>query len=331
VSEASSLTAEQLAAGREKRRARLFERYCDGARLTADERAEIADLLASVDSGAKANQLELQSSPPTKVSTRTGLEHPIQHYADLLGIGLRTAKRWLADGVKAGDACPLDDLAKFSAWWARVHPGHALNYRVAVAIENVLKGKPASSASSGAGGAQVENRVRDTTTEAKGGAVAESSAPAGPGAGAAEPAKPLLALGDVAGITFEQDLARAARIHAANMELLERAFASGSHAELDDRQRKAERSQRMLHVAQTAFDEHLKQRGDLLPREEVKRELLRYHTAMGQSLVGMLKQIGLSQEAALLKADSWFGHLRQSRFAASTAPELRPPAAATAA
>ncbi len=326
MSDTAQLTAEQLAAGREKRRGRLFEKHCDGARLTADERAEISDLIGAAEKSARANQLELEPSPTSKINKRTGLAHPIAHYAAQLDVGLRTVKRWLAVGVKARDACPLDDLPQFGEWWKRVNPGRAPDSRVAVSIEKAIKANASTGTAAGERGAHVENREQLLD-----GASKEGAPPAGAAKPlAVEPSKPLLALGDVAGITFEQDLSRAARIHAANMELLERAFASGSHVELDDRQRKAERSQRMLHVAQTAFDEHLKQRGDLLPREEVKRELLRVHTAMAQSLVGVFVQVGVARERAIAICDSWYGHLRQSRFATATAPELRP-AAATAA
>jgi hypothetical protein len=138
VSDTPQLTPEQLAAGREKRRARLFERHCDGARLTSDERAEIADLIASSEKHAMANDLKLEPAPPTRLNKRTGLAHPLQHYATLLDVGLRTVKRWAGDGVKAKDACPLDDLARFADWWGRVHPGRALESRVALSIERVL-------------------------------------------------------------------------------------------------------------------------------------------------------------------------------------------------
>lgn len=330
MSDTAQLTAEQLAAGREKRRGRLFEKHCDGARLTADERAEISDLIGAAEKSARANQLELEPSPTSKINKRTGLAHPIAHYAAQLDVGLRTVKRWLAVGVKARDACPLDDLPQFGEWWKRVNPGRAPDSRVAVSIEKAIKANASTGTVAGDRGAHVENREQLLDGASKEGAPPAGAAPAATKPLAVEPSKPLLALGDVAGITFEQDLSRAARIHAANMELLERAFASGSHVELDDRQRKAERSQRMLHVAQTAFDEHLKQRGDLLPREEVKRELLRVHTAMAQSLVGVFVQVGVARERAIALCDSWYGHLRQSRFATATAPELRP-AAATAA
>jgi hypothetical protein len=87
----------------------------------------------------------------------------------------------------------------------------------------------------------------------------------------------------------------------------------------------------MLIDAQSSLNEHLKQLGDLMPREEVKRELLRVHSAMAQSLVGQLVQLGIHRERAITVASSWFGHLRQSRFAATTVPELRPPEASAAA
>lgn len=328
MSETPQLTSEQLAAGREKRRVRLFERHCDGARLTADERAEIADLIAAGEKSAAENNLTLEPAPAARINKRTGLAHQLQHYADLLEVGLRTVKRWVSDGVKAKDACPLDDLAKFGAWWKRVHPGRSLDSRVALSIERVLRPRPVAAKASGGTEAEVVSAIASPRGGQEGAASAVGSVPPVP---TAEPPKPLIVMDDVAAITLEQNLARLKTIHAANMELLERAFKAGSHAELDDRQRKAERSQRMLLDAQNALDAHLKQRGDLLDREATKRELLRIHTAMAQSLIGLLKQLGITHDRALRIGDTWLGHLRQSRFATDTAPVLNPPPSVAAA
>jgi ribosome modulation factor len=301
----------------------LFDRHCDGARLTADERAEIADLIEAAEKSARANDLTLDTSPPSKLSKRTGLAHPISHYAELLDVGLRTVKRWLAEGVKARDACPLDDLAQFAAWWDRVHGGRAMDCHLAVALERALQPKTAAAPDSGITGAQVENSDRASAGESKEGGPA-AGAPTPPAAPAKpEPARPSIALGDMAALTLDENLVKLKAIHSANVQLLERAFQAGTQAEVDARQRNVERSAKMLLDAQTALDEHLKQRGDLIPKEEIKREFLRVHTAMAQSLIGMLVQLGIQRDRATTLADSWFGHLRQSRFAATTAPVLR--------
>lgn len=312
-----------LVAGREKRRARLFERHCEGARLNSDERAEIADLITAADKGARANDLTLEPAAPVALNRRTGLANPLQHYADLLNVGLRTVKRWLADGVKARDACPLDDLPKFAAWHKRTHPDRTLEVRVALSIEQVIAAAAAKSTQPAPAGAQVVNADSIPPAEGKEG---EPLAPT-----AAEvKARPSIILGDIAAITLDENLRRLNSIHSANMQLLERSFREGSQSEVDARQRNVERSAKMLLDAQTALDEHLKARGDLMPREEIKRELLRVHSAMAASLVGQLVQLGIMRERATSVADSWFGHLRQSHFAATTAPELRPPVSAAA-
>jgi hypothetical protein len=319
VSGNSHVSSEQLAAGREKRRARLFERHCNGARLTSDERAEIADLIYQAATAGRADELKLDASPPHAVSRRTGLAHPLQHYADLLDVGLRTVKRWLADGVKARVACPLDDLVKFPEWWKRVHPHRPLDSRVALSIERASQ--PLSAA-------VTASQVQVSTAEASATEGKETEPP--PPATKPEPARPLITLGDIAAITLEENLVKLKTLHAANMEVLERAFKAGSQSEVDARQRNVERSANMLLGAQTALDKHLKERGDLMPREEIKRELQRVHSAMAQSLIGLLVGLGIHRDRAISLADTWFGHLRQSRFAITTAPELRPPTASAA-
>jgi hypothetical protein len=320
VPEVTQLDASQLAAGRDKRRARLFARHADGARLTAAERAEIADLVASADAAATANDLKLE--PPPAHARRTGLAHGLQHYAELLGVGLRTIVRWHVEGRKAKDYCPLDDLEKLGAWWARLHPGRALDVRVVLAVERILD--PV--------GAQVAEVISPNVIgDSKGAGRA-----AGEAAGEAEPARPGIVLDDVAAGSLDQTLHTLGRIHVANTQLLERAFRSGSQAEVDACHRNVERSAKMLVSAQASLDEHLKRRGDLVPREEIKAELLSLHSAMAQSLVGQLVKIGLLRDRATQFVDTWFRQLGQSRFAATTAPDctnvsaMRPPASAAA-
>lgn len=299
-----------LVAGREKRRARLFARYSDGARLTREEKAEIADLVSEAEAKAKENDLRLEAGEVHQVNRRTGLRHPILHYAELLEVGPRTVKRWLATGIKAQRACPLDDLTKFRAWWAAVHPQRALETKLAVTLDRLLT----SAAPVAAGeGVKVEN-TDPTSTE-------KNEVPA---TGGAAP-RPALALSDVAAMTLEENLEKLKLIHAANVQLLERAFQQGSQSEVDARQRNVERSARMLIEAQTSLNDHLKQLGELVSREEIKRELLRIHTAMAQSLVGLFVQCGVHRERALMHVSSWYSHLRGSKFATATQPELRGP------
>lgn len=301
----------------------LFERYCAGKRLTAEERAEIADLVANAAAAAEANQLKLTSPPAHAVNPRTGLAHPLAHYAAKLEVSVRTIKRWLADGVKARKPCPLDRLEEFAAWYQATHPQQSLHSRVALQLEQLLA---RGNAPDPAPGVQVENPSIGGDVEVKEGGAASASVTA-PAPG---PARPLLALADVASITLEENLSKLKVIHAANVQLLERAFREGTQVEVDARQRNVERSARMVIEAQAALNEHLRELGDLMPREEVKRELLRVHGAMAQSLVGQLVQLGIHRERALSVVSTWFSHLRQSRFGATTMPELHPPAASAA-
>jgi len=223
--------------------------------------------------------------------------------------------------VKARRACPLDNLAAFAAWYQAVHPQQSLHNRVALSLERLLAPPAPDSTPVGV---EVKNPVSSAHAEMKEGAPDAGSTAAPQAAG---PARPLIMMGDVAAITLEENLNKLKTIHAANVTLLERAFEQGSQAEVDSRQPNDERSARMLIEAQNAFNDHLKQLGDLMPREEIKRELLRVHGAMAQSLVGELVQLGIHRERAITVVSAWFSHLRQSRFAGATVPELRPPAA----
>ncbi|HSV72870.1 MAG TPA: hypothetical protein VLH79_03830, partial [Chthonomonadales bacterium] len=69
---------------------------------------------------------------------------------------------------------------------------------------------------------------------------------------------------------------------------------------------------------------------DLVSREEIKRELLRLHSAMALSLLSQFVQVGVARERAMVMVDAWFGQLRKSRFAAASAPDLLPVAATAA-
>ena len=84
---------------------------------------------------------------------------------------------------------------------------------------------------------------------------------------------------------------------------------------------------KMLGDAQKAYDAYQQSRGELVILADVKKDLLRVHTAMAQSLVSVLVGLGISRERAMSAADSWFKHLRESRFATGTAPELAKAAA----
>ena len=276
-------------------------------------------MISAADEAARANTLRLESPPPYAVSRRTRLEHPQLHYAEILGVALRTVKRWHIAGIKARDACPLDDLAKFAAWWDRLHPGRAMDANVSLAVERALAATPPTAAAHSAGSSSSPAPTSSSVTPAT------PPAPA-----AADPARPLITLGDLAAFTLDENLLKLKSIHTANTQLLELAFASGTQAEVDSRHRNVERSAKMLIAAQTALDEHLTHRGDLLAREDVKRELIRAHTAMAQSLIGLLVQLGIHRARATTVADTWFAHLRQSRFAATTAPEILLPAASAA-
>src|SRR5690606_22063706 len=106
-------TADDLARLKLNRQAALIRRWAEGGKLTPDEMAEVHPILPAE---------VLASTPPeicSHVRTRTKYRKAYEDYAAQLGVGLRTVKRWVAIGKKAGDPCPLDDLASFPAWYAK--------------------------------------------------------------------------------------------------------------------------------------------------------------------------------------------------------------------
>lgn len=221
--------------------------------------------------------------------------HTYDHYARQYGKGLRTIKRWVAIGKSKGEFCPLDDPAKLPGWW-----GRCMEYSIPAEVLAVCSARPPSN-----------DEAPPSSGEASGSGRA------------------LINLGDLAAIGLKENVERLSKIHRANLELLERAFAANNDADLQLRQRNAEKSARMLSDAQRNYDEYQKVHGELVVLADVKRELLRVHASMAQSLVSIFVGLGISRDRAVASADTWFKHLRESRFASGTAPELvRAPVAA---
>ncbi len=147
-----------------------------------------------------------------------------------------------------------------------------------------------------------------------------------PGAGSAQsaatepPGKPLMDRADMVAGTIEENLQRLHVIHSANLTLLEKAFEGSNEADIINRQRNAARSGEMLNAAQKAFDQYQQARGDVVPIADVKRDLLRIHSAMAQSLLATIEDLGVPRARAVSAADSWFRMLRESEFFYDTQP-----------
>lgn len=299
-------TAGDLARLKLDRQAALIRRWAEGGKLTPDEMAEVHPILPAA--------LLASTTSVLCPHVRTRFRKSYDEYAADLGVGLRTVKRWVALGKKAGDPCPLDDLAQLPAWW-----GRNMSYAISAALLATCAGKPPTAPASAP--------PADTG----------SSAPPGPAdvpvPGAVVP-RVSINVNDLAAIGLHENLNRLSRIHHANIELLEKAFAGSSENELSLRQRNVQASGRMLKDAQQAFDAYQESRGELAPVAEVKADLQRVHTSMAQSLVSLLVGLGIARDRATKIADRWFSHLRESRFAGDTLPDLsdlKPPLVASAA
>ncbi|AKC83777.1 hypothetical protein IMCC26134_15115 [Verrucomicrobia bacterium IMCC26134] len=129
---------------------------------------------------------------------------------------------------------------------------------------------------------------------------------------------------DMVAGTIEENLQRLQIIHSANLTLLERAFAGSEEADIINRQRNAQRSGDMLNAAQRAFDEYQRARGDVVPIAEVKRDLLRIHSAMAQSLLAIVEDLGIPRIRCVSAVDAWFRMLRESAFFSDTQPATAP-------
>lgn len=301
-----ALTADDLARLKLDRQAAIIRRWAEGGKLTPDEMAEVHPILP----------LEFLARTPSAICphVRTRLRKSYDEYAAHLGVGLRTVKRWAALGKKAGDPCPLDDLAQLPAWW-----GRNMSYAISAALLAICTGESPAAAPG--------------APPAAAGPPPPAGPPGTPTPGAAVP-RASINVNDLAAIGLHENLNRLSRIHHANIELLEKAFSGSSENELTLRQRNVQASGRMLKDAQQAFDAYQESRGELAPVAEVKADLQRVHTAMAQSLVSLLVGLGIARDRATTIADRWFRHLRESRFAADTLPDLsdlKPPPVATAA
>jgi hypothetical protein len=295
----ASPTAEDLARLRLNRQAALIRRWAEGGKLTPDEMAEVHPILPA----------ELLASTPaqicTHVRTRTRLLKAYEDYAKFFGKGLRTVKRWAAVGKAKGDPFPFDDPPSVPAWW-----GRNMEYSIPAEVLAACTGEPPAATSAPPLG---------------------DKPPDPPGAKTEPPSnRQAINVHDLAAIGLKENVERLSRIHRANLELLEKAFGGSSDIDLQLRQKNVEKSARMLSDAQRNYDAYQKEHGELVELAEVKREMLRVHASMAQSLVSIFVGLGINRERALSSVDTWFKHLRETRFASGTAPELRPATASAA-
>lgn len=298
----SAPTADDLSRLKATRQAALIRRWATGGKLTPDEMSEVhpilpAEVLANFPIGGLGGHV------PTR-------QKAYEDYAKFFGKGLRTVKRWAAIGKKKGDPFPFDEPARVAEWW-----GRNMEYSIPADVLAVCSGKPITGPAAGSDAAGLE----------------KPGAEIPPGAKSEPPSsRQAINVNDLAAIGLKENVERLSRIHRANLERLEKAFGGTSDAELQLGQRNVEKSARMLSDAQRNYEAYQKEHGELVVLSDVKRDLLRVHTSMGQSLVSIFVGLGINRERAISSVDTWFKHLRESRFASGTMPELRPPAASAA-
>lgn len=273
------------------------------------------------------------SNPPPGKRLRSARGYAA--YAADIGISLRTIKRWVARGKIVADPFPLEELETACTWWAR----HQRNTPPAELVAASARAKRANStATAGADSASLSaGATSPAASPIAPSLIASGSAPASGSPGSAPSAsnsphqasasnspQPLMADADMVAGTVEQNLHRLHIIHSANLTLLERAFAGSNEADIINRQRNAQRSGEMLNAAQRAFDEYQRARGDVVVIAEVKRDLVRIHSAMAQSLLSIIEDLGVPRSRAVASVDAWFRMLRESAFFADTHPEPAP-------
>lgn len=166
----------------------------------------------------------------------------------------------------------------------------------------------------------VNQSPSDAPSESNRAAPATPPTPGAPQLPPSPPGSPLLQASDMAGGSLEDNLRRVSSIHAGNLALLERAFLGTNEAEITGRQRNAKLSGEMLQSAQKSLDDYRRERGDVVPIADVESEGIRIHSAMAQSLLGIVIDLGVPRERAVPAIDAWYRMLRESRFFAQTVP-----------
>ena len=291
-------TAEELAQLRVNRQAALIRKWSTGGKLSREEMAEIHTILPPA---------VLAATPVVTVAPGTNLRYSRNYddYARAIGVSLRTVKRWSARGKQVGELFPFDELGTALDWWHR----HMKQSAPAELVHAVAEAKRATPAA-----------ATPAPSAAPPAPPPASPVPPGP------PAPALIQAGDLTVVSLEENLRRVSKIHAGNLALLERAFLGTNEAEITTRQRNAKLSGEMVQGAQKALDEFRRERGDVVPIADVKTEAVRIHSAMAQSLLGIVIDLGVPRERAVVAIDAWFRSLRESRFFTATEPQLLAPA-----
>lgn len=227
-----------------------------------------------------------------------GYAHGRRHYAAVFNQTPRTINRWIAHGKAQGELPPLDDPAEMPAWWVR-HMKHRPPAELLIAV-------PA---------AQAVSSVKEEPASVTG------DTPPAP-----TPAVIPASLG-MGGALMRMRLAES---DAAAKYLEAQGAAEPNEAEIEMRRRAWERMTESLRKLEKDSPNILKESGDLLPRDEVIRELTQLLSVVGLTWRSFAKRMfprlaGLSVDQAdqlwNLESDKVFEKLKMSHFGSVVSSE----------
>jgi hypothetical protein len=130
---------------RQARRASLMKVWATGSRrLSAEERAEIADLI-NEPAPAEAPPLEPRAEADTNPEATAD---KVRHWSELYGTSRRPLFKWIAIGREKHDPCPLDHPERMPMWWA-MHMKHRVPQKILAAARSAMSAEAAAPGTSG--------------------------------------------------------------------------------------------------------------------------------------------------------------------------------------
>lgn len=255
---------------RATRRTKLFAKWSRAGRLSQEELAEIADMIAAANGEHPGLKLEVVDDLKPGTYLRT-----YEWYAQNLPFDpaatveskVRTIKRWVRAGrdhSPVQDFPPLDDPPRIGAWLRRVMR------RWLTAWDGFL----AMAEPPPVPGEQVPTK--------------NSTKPITAGETPPPPTAASVDLTKYAGFSAIENLEAQRRVVAATYDLYSSALLAGT-PDLDQRQRAYTAASAELRKMEKDTEELREARGELIPRDRLTAELRRLHTAMAGALRAELR------------------------------------------
>lgn len=299
---------------RATRRAKLFARWSQGGRLSKEEEAEIADLVAQ----AKGEPvLALEATPAAVPGT---YKQSYRWYAETLDFWpegtsidsrVRTIKRWVQAGrthQPRADFPPLDEPTQLAAWMGRVMQRDLRKWD--------------------------KLRAMGTPPPVPGEVVpAKNSATTQPPKSVPPPAPPptTFDLAQAPAFSAVDNLDKFRRLTGAAYQLYADALLKGT-PDVDQRHRAYLAASAELRKNEKDTEELREARGELIPQDRLVDELRRVHTAMAGSLRAILADHDVPPDTSAKIITAFFRPLRAATLglAGAIPPEAAPPATAAA-